>query len=203
MKLSEREQLLVTLLPAVVIVAAYVWLSPMFSGGKPLGTLREECDAARKSAVRPIDLMAQRAQVSTLKERIEALEKEKRELEGRVAETCGKLAGSRKRMRSLDALTGLFRRHGLSIVEDCPAGKDHEAKLPSAMAEATGRLMGRSQDQAGQVRCIHFVGRYMDVLAALQELAGEKSSAAVPVGLSMSEADMTTELRQWTLLVWL
>jgi hypothetical protein len=153
--------------------------------------------------VRPLELATQRAEVATLKRQTDELENEKRELESRKAETCGQLAGSRKRMRSLDALTALFKRYRLSIVEDCPAGEKHEAKLPTAMAEATKRLMGESQGQPGQVRCIHFVGRYMDVLAALEELAGDESPAAVPVGLSMSEANVESELREWTLMVWL
>jgi len=203
MKLTEREQVLVTFLPAAVIVAGYVWLSPLFSSGKPLGTLRDEYAQAGQEAVRPLELSAQRAQVATVKRRIEELEKEKRDLEDRMAETCGQLAGSRKRMRSLDALTGLFKRHGLSIIEDGPAEEGHQARLPAPMAEATGRLLGGSPQRAGQVRCIHFVGRYMDVLAALEELAGDSSPAAVPVGLSMSEADVQSELREWTLLVWL
>jgi len=203
MKLTEREQILVTLLPAAVIVAGYVWLSPMFSSGKPLGTLRDEYAQAEQDAVRSLELAAQRAQVATLKQQIAELEKEKRELESRMAETCGQLAGSRKRMRSLEALTGLFQRHRLAIVEDCPAEEGHDARLPAPMAEATGRLLGGSPQRAGQVRCIHFVGRYMDVLAALEELAAEQPPAAVPVGLSMSEADVESELREWALFVWL
>ncbi len=203
MKLTEREQLVVTLLPAVVIVAGYVWLSPVFSRGKPLGTLRQEYAEAEEAAVRPVELMSQRAQVSSLEKQIDELGTEKRSLQSRVEETCGRLSGNRKRIRSLDALTGLFRRHGLAIVEDCPAEDGHEVKLPAAMAEATDRLLSSSQERTGQVRCIHFVGRYMDVLAALEELAGDRSSAAVPVGLNMSEADVATDLRKWSLLVWL
>jgi len=202
MKLTDREKIILTLLPLALILGGYAWWFNMFERHK-LAKVQGEYDQAAKAAVRPIDVMNRKADVLGLEGEIEILTSENRELEQRVEQVCGTLTGAQRRMRAIDELTVLFDRHRLAIVEECPADQGKHKELPTSMAEATSRLMGSAKGRAGRVRCVHFAGRYADVLAALEEIAADETPAAIPVGLTMSEGDVAAELRKWTLLVWM
>jgi hypothetical protein len=97
----------------------------------------------------------------------------------------------------------LFATHELDIIEDCPAGSRHKTKVSPCLSEAVQRLSGSAADQQGHVRCVHFHGRYMDVLAALEAIARDESYPVVPIGLTMEEADANSDVREWMLSVWM
>ena len=202
MKLTDREKIILALLPLALILGGYAWWFNMFERHK-LAKVQNEYNRAAEAAVRPIDVMNRRADVLGLEREIEILSPENRELEERIKQVCGTLTGARRRMRAIDELTILFKRYRLAIVEECPADQGNRKELPTSMAEATRRLMGSAKGQAGQVRCVHFTGRYTDVLAALEEIATDETPAAIPVGLTMAEADVAADQRKWMLLVWM
>jgi hypothetical protein len=202
MKISERERLVLTLLPLAIILGGYAWWFNMFERHR-VAKVEADYERASAGAVRPVEVVGQRAQAAAQRRQIDSLKTERKELEDRRLRIVGELAGPQKRMRATDELTGLFERHGLQILEECPAGKDHAAQLPPSMTAAFGRLEGASKPLASQVRCIHFTGRYMDVLAALEEIAQHETPPAIPVGLTMSETEADRDVRTWTLQVWM
>jgi hypothetical protein len=202
MKITEREKLVLTLLPLAIILGGYAWWFNMFERHR-LAKVDADYDRAVAAAVRPLDVMEQRTTVAVLRREIESLKTQNKELEERRLRTLGELAGPQKRMQATGELTGLFERYGLQIIEECPAGKEHGAQLPKSMMEAFGRLAGPAKPAAGRVRCMHFTGRYLDVLAALDDIALDETPPAIPVGLTMSEADANGDVRSWTLLVWM
>ena len=94
-------------------------------------------------------------------------------------------------------------RHNLELVEESPPAKGGAAKLPNSVVEAM-RPMGDAQwEKSGQVRSLRFAGKFMDVLAAVQELTQAESPPGIPISLSMAEANLLGDRRTWTLLVWM
>ena len=72
--------------------------------------------------------------------------------------------------------------------------------VESGYVVADSRLLA---GKGGQVRAFKLAGSYPQVLKAVQELAGRRECLAIPIGLSMSEVDLSVHTRQWMLLVWM
>jgi hypothetical protein len=202
MKTTERERFLITLLPFALVLGGYAWWLNLFAPFE-VGNLEKKRQEAAKEAVRPVEVMEQKARVAMLQRELTQLEGEGRALDARMKEASATLGGSMKRMQAVEALTTLFAAHRLAIVQDCPAGNRHNTKIPPCLSEATQRLSGSSGDKSGYVRCVHFQGRYMDVLAALEAIARDESFPVVPIGLTMDEADANSDVRTWMLAVWM
>ena len=103
-------------------------------------------------------------------------------------------------------MTDLFSGHGLQVLHEEPAVKRDETKLPRSLARAIDRLgkdRGRKTPETAQIRCLQMVGRYVDLMAAVQELAQADNAPGCQVRLTMAEADAAAEARSWTLWVWM
>ncbi|MGA2255908.1 MAG: hypothetical protein ABSG53_14775 [Thermoguttaceae bacterium] len=78
-----------------------------------------------------------------------------------------------------------------------------QAKLPASVVEALGRFGKPSTQPTAQVRRLRLAGTFIDVLAAVGELAAMEGPPGVPISLSMAEADVQDPQRNWTFLVWM
>ena len=202
MKMTDRERIVLLLLPVAVILAGYAWWFNIFYRHKVQAAERDYAVAVA-AQVKPLDLMAQRAGNAKTQREVADLEKQKAKLEGQAAALCGKTVIPAERIHADSQLVELLRRHQLQVIEAGPAVKGGEAKLPKSLVEAIGRLGSASHDKTGQVRCLRLTGRFMDVLLAVQELSQTEASPVIPISLTMAEADLAADARQWTLLVWM
>jgi hypothetical protein len=128
----------------------------------------------------------------------------------------GQRVDSQGRIQAARQLTDLFSRHGLQVLDEEPATKGSETKLPQSLAGAIDQLgkdrlgkdrlgkdRGQKTPQTTPVRRLQIVGRYLDLMEAVQELAQAGNPPGVPIRLAMAESDAVAEARKWTLWVWM
>ena len=80
-------------------------------------------------------------------------------------------------------------------------GADGGARMPASLKAAIDKINPTDPD-AGRLYKFKFRGRYAAVSAARDELAG-RDWPAIPVGLTMDEADLDQPVRTWALFVWM
>jgi hypothetical protein len=202
MKLTERERLIVLLGPLAIILLGYAWWFNLFARPK-LRAAQESYQQALAGRVGPLELPAQQAANAVLQREVDTLEKHKADLDAQAAEVCGHTIDPLRRIDSEHDLTDLFQRHGVQLVATGPASGGGAAKLPKSLSEAIERLGPRSRENSVQVRSLRLSGRFMDVLDAVRELSRAEASPVIPISLTMAEADLSADDRQWTLLVWM
>jgi hypothetical protein len=217
MKLTEREQRLLPFLPTVAILLGYAWWFTIVQRPK-VRTVQAEYRQAEAKQVRTSDLVVRQGEVKSLEKEVAVLEQKKVDLDRGVAQMTGTKPASLRHSNNR-ALSELLDRHHLRLVEESPVSKGGDARLPKSVKDVLGRLAESAQSRPGgkkatvavqspvvksaQVRSIRFTGRFVDVLAAIQELSQNQDPPGIPIALSMAEANHTTEVRDWTLLVWM
>jgi hypothetical protein len=202
MKLTDRERLVLLLLPPALVLGGYSWWFNLFERPKLNQVEKEHRDVAAKQ-VSPAEVLQHQAVAARLQREVEELTDQKRRLQAEAAEIAGNVGEPAKRITAAHELTELFRRHGLHVVEEGLAKQGTDLKLPKSVTDAIGRLGTVSRERLGQVRCWRLAGRFADLRAAMQELAQQSAPPGIPVGLTMAEADVTVPQRHWTLFVWM
>ena len=122
--------------------------------------------------------------------------KRKQELESRADAVLGHAVDPQRRIQAGGQLTELFSGHGLQVLHEEPAVKGDETKLPRSLAGAIDRLdkdRGRKTQETAQVRRLQLLGRYVDLMEAVEELAQADNPPGVPIRLTMAEADADAE----------
>lgn len=219
MKLTEREKSILPFLPVVAILLSYAWWFTVVQRPKARAAQEAYRQAIAKQ-VHPIDLMRRQSEVDALSRDVASLEKQKADLDRSVAEMTGTKAPSLRHAHN-KALNELLERHHLRLVEESPVSQGRGAKLPKSVSDVLGRLTQAAQiassgkgakvgppgqtpvEKNAQVRSLRFTGRFADVLAAIRELSQNQDPPGIPIALSMAETNLLTELRHWTLLVWM
>jgi hypothetical protein len=209
MKLTQRERGLLPFLPVAAILGVYAWWFHLVERPK-LGDAKREYHQALATEIRHPDLMQRQKEVIDLGRDVALLEQQKADLGRQGAEMAGPTGPERHAHQA--ALHELLKRHHLRLIEEAPMAQRGGGKLAKSLAEALGRLGhgGEAGPNAKappastvQVRSLRFIGRFEDVLAAIRELSLDQNPPGIPMTLSMSEASPHTELRSWTLLVWM
>lgn len=219
MKLTEREKSLLPFLPVVAILLGYAWWFTIVQRPK-VRAVQEDHRQAIAKQVRMTELLQRQRDAKTLEKEVADMEKKKTGLDQSVAQFTG-VKPSVLRHSQNKALNELLDRHRLKLIEESPVSRGNEAKLPKSVTDVLGRLAQSAQGpstgkatktpvdsqisviKSAQVRSLRFTGRFADVLAAIRELSQHPDPPGIPIALSMAEADYLTELRQWTLLVWM
>lgn len=202
MKLTERDKVLVLVVPAFMVAAAYGWLV-MPGKRDELKRAETSLERARAAAPSASQLFAEQAALTGLSAQIDRQQKELLATRERWHAAVGRCADPARRNERIQKLTGLLARCELSFVEDTETpdgGKDH--KLSPALEGLTQQIAKLSGNQKPQLRRVRFLGRYLDVHKALGEL-NRGEVLAIPVGLTMKEAPPATDRQEWTLLVWI
>ena len=203
MKLTDREKVVLILAPVAVILGGYAWWFNLFHRQK-VQEAQRAYDAAVAVQVRPTDLLQQKGRSIKLQREVDDLQRQESLLKAEAAAVCGRSADPLRRIDAERQLTELLRRHQLQLMDEAPAGKEGEAKLPGSLAEALGRFAEQgSRDGGGQVRRVRLTGRFLDLLAAMEELAKTDNPPGIPIRLTMADADADGQQRSWTLLVWM
>jgi hypothetical protein len=199
---STREKLLLTLLPAALIVACYAWLGSVTGKTKMLLGLQQEVAKAESMAPTPAQLLGQERQLVSLTSEINRQMLQQQDSRQTWETLVAKCASAEQRNERIEKLTGLLKRHNLNLLDDAEADGGKDGRL-SPMLESMGKLFAETpKKQKPQLRHLHFQGNYLDVKSILQELSlGEL--LAIPVGLTMKQMKNSDDKREWTLLVWI
>jgi hypothetical protein len=202
MKITERERWLVMVLPTVLVVACYaLWYQR--SMRPALATLEQDYAAAVSGQLSPTAVAEQRRKADEPRRAIDQLQGKMKTLGSQAAAVCGPLGEPQRQIASNRALVDLFSRNGLSLVEETALQGEAATKLPKSLATALTRVGWSAQGSRGQVRSFKLNGSFGQVLKSIEELAEAEPCLAIPIGLSMAQADPNAGERQWTLIVWM
>lgn len=197
---TPRERLLIMLLPALVIVGGYLM---GYARDKELEAARAGLASARASAVSYMDVLAEQEKIADVRSQLDEIKKEKTQLDARwsrLGSMHEREAGTR--IDSVRTLSKMLWDCGLHSFEESIAD-DGLGELPPSFQGALRRLKGDSAPVAThRLWKIRFIGRYADVMEALESLR-DSGSPIIPVSISMSETRADTQYRSWTLLLWI
>lgn len=173
-----------------------------------------------------------RSRLQDLQRRIAAARDRNAELRQQADELTGVLTARRRDIDTIDGLTALLRRHRIMLEDESPARGPETAGMAASLDQAmrtlqeaivaqqpaarprTSRARPRvttavarppagAAAQDARLRRFRFHGRFVDVLAALEELA-QADEGAVAVSLEMEEigpAGLYSDVRRWTLWI--
>jgi hypothetical protein len=197
-----RENILLMVAPAVLIVIAYTWWFGVVGKTKMLLQGFQELDRAEKAAPAPEQFREPEMHQARLMRELDKYQKEQavaRQAWDALAAAC---ASAEMRNERIEKLTTLLALHHLALVDDGEADANKGGSAPKAL-ESLGKLLTENaKNLKPQLRHLHFSGNYVDVHALLQDLSrGE--IVAVPVGLTMKPGPDGAVKREWTMLVWI
>lgn len=214
--MSSRDKWIMMLLPAVAIVLLYIWL---YSEQGNMFIARRELEKARAGAATPAQLAAARTRLAGLQQDQVKVKAERKALDDRwTALGTTRNLSPAARAEAFQRLSRTIWKGGLFTVEEAPL-EGNNTQIPASLDEmfkrlannnptggnapagnaAAGNVAISSQQRLWKVR---FLGRYKDVRAMLETLATE-DTPIIPVSISMSQAPLETDWRNWTLLVWM
>lgn len=203
MNTTARDRALILLLPSLVVVGAYGWLFflPLQKQVRSVGTALE---AAREKAPETRTQLAEvQAKLTLEKYQLRRLEVEKAEYHKAWEQVAGCCANAKQRNQRIEKLNKLLAARQLRLVDDSEADSgSNDCKICPALEKLGEHFTTMSAEGKPQLRRIHVVGRYLDVLAALEEMA-KGEVIAIPVGLQLKEAPIRYRSREWVLLVWI
>lgn len=189
-----REQLMVMLCPAFLVLAGYnYWY---FRPAYQKHTSAEKSFVAAQSKA-PQDL-----------HRLEHLRADEKSVQAAVSALQQKLAARQSDWQTLqqkrqlvdtqvtvERLGDLLRRQGLYVQEVTHVST---ASVPPSLRQSLTQLAATPEPAAWEFRVI---GRYSDVREVLAALARGDAGWAIPIGLTMEKASLEVTLRKWTLVV--
>jgi hypothetical protein len=199
---TNRDKLLMLILPAALIVSLYTF---KLSGLRARHNGAEAAIAdAQKTLPKPAQFQAERKKIGELNQELAALAGQNREQDAlwrKLQED--RSSNSTLRIEAIEAITALLNRNRLHLLDEEPAeDTTNVRKLPATLDRVATLLKKNNPDVNTQLWRVRCVGRYEDVLHALEEL-NESEPLAIPVHLQMDEAKLSTETRSWTLFLWI
>ena len=194
MKLTARDKKLVIMLPALALVIGYSWI---FTSGHNarIRQLRQQIAQARDKSPGPFDIVQYETQLAQSTRELSAVEAES--LKARAARTA---LGATSSNKAAEQVAALLPRHHLALVEqsELAAAPKEIAPVLQRMAAQFGATKGSDDPAFWRVK---FVGTYLDVVAALDELAAAEFRA-IPANLTMADGPQPG-IKTWTLVLWM
>ena len=161
MKLTDRERKLVLILPAVAVLIGYAWYYS-FSLRPQAAQAQRDYEAAVAADVAPPALVAERMQVAGLQRELKELGETKARLDRDMAAAGNREDPTAGRIATHQDLTGLFRRHGLQLVEESQPTAEHvrrAARLAPCGPDPGGAETGR---QGGRAAGLQALGQFSE-----------------------------------------
>jgi hypothetical protein len=203
MKMTERDKVMALLLPGVAVFAIYGWFvyPPKHTAlNKAQAAL---ADAQAKAPELNTQVLVAQSKLARASYDLKILNKKKQEAQQAWDKAAGYCTDARLRNERIEKLDALLARHRLRVIEDAEAdASSKDGKVAPAVEGLCQELAGMSAQLKPQLRKVRMVGRYLDVLGALDALA-TREVVAIPVGLMMKEAHPNYNVREWVLLVWI
>jgi hypothetical protein len=198
---TPRERILLTLLPTFLVIAVYGWL---IYPRQALEQSTQALQAAQAGEPSLTEYVEKELQIKELDREIEQLLEQQAGLEERRQNLMtSRLAGSSDQISTVHSLTNLMAMNRLQLVHEGPLEGKEQASFPPRLTQAARRAFGEEgsslQPTLWQLK---FHGRYHDVLRVVRHLA-ETDHPAIPIQLRMEEARFDTDIRAWTLVVWI
>jgi hypothetical protein len=195
---SSREKVLLLVMPVLLVGVLYVnWVLPGLQG--EIQKAETERRGLQARAGSPAVLAQKSARLAELTREAATLQATHTDLERQWASLTGP-GDDPLRSEKIEQLTGLLKRHGLNVIEQGHA-EGKEATIPPALEGIAKRMAARGEKHRPQLWRFRIQGTYAAMLGALVQLAyGEP--AVTPLGLTMKEAPLHSDVREWTLVVW-
>jgi hypothetical protein len=207
-KLTNRDKVLLVVLPAVVIVGGYgYWINSSSGRQTELTRLQKSVEDANRSAPTQEELLAARYQSKATSDHVQKLEKELAQEKQRWESSGGQVFNPATRNERVTRLNNLLVGNGLTLIADAPGdaaqtGGTTEVRTPPALEAFAKQMAERSPPLKPKTWRVRLYGRYPDMMRALTQLA-EGEALCVPIGLTMKEWDISKPAQEWTLLVWI
>lgn len=198
MNRTPRELLILTLFPALVVLITYLF---RFNQQPQLEAAVTAMHQAQGAQVAPEAILAEEEAVKKLEDELAQIKTEAEDLQKRkvALETFQKrLPG--ERAIDMHSFTTLMWSCGLYTFEESPV--ENELKLPESTQSILKKFAPSGVSVQHKLYAVKFVGRYQQVIQALDNIANS-DAAVYPVGLYMTEAPADSNLRTWTLVLWL
>ena len=208
MRLTNRDKVLILVLPAIVIVGGYgYWINSNTGKQTELARLQKSVDDATKNTPSQEELLTARAQQMSAAAAVRKLETELNQEKQRWESSGNQVFNPATRNERVGRLNYVLNRHNLALLADVPgdapvSGGNTEVKTPPALEAFAKTLAEKSPQFKPKTWRVRLYGRYPDVVRALSELA-EGEVLCVPIGLTMKEWDIRKPAQEWTLLVWI
>lgn len=201
MTTSNRDKILVMILPALLTLLAYLYWFFFPIRGEILKAYNElRSLQARQPSLAQLQLKA--ARVSQLKDDLERCQQQKQDLEKQWQALVGGGAETGRRSLKIEGLTALLKQHGLNILEQAQAEGSKESNMPPALAGVVKRMSEAGEQHRPQVWRFRVQGSYLSLLRVLSRL-GQGDTLVIPLSLTMKEAEWHSDVREWTLLLWI
>jgi hypothetical protein len=199
---TPRDKILMMFPPAILVVAVYAYgffyplQSELSKTQKALPGLQEQS----RSAIAQFPVKA--AKAVQVKKDLDNVQARKRDIEKQWRDLTETSSAGPQRNEKIENLTGLFKRYDLNILEQAQSDSGREATMPSMLTGVVKRLAEAGEHQRPQMWRFRIQGRFHSLLRVLGELAAGET-LVIPLGLTMKEAGLHSDIREWTLLVWI
>jgi hypothetical protein len=190
---TQREKLLILIVPSLAVLAIYVnWFAMPLQ--KDIDNANNQLNGLKSKVGSPVVLVQKGARLVQLNNEVKQLQEQQVELE-RDWKTLAGVDGPRS--PKIEQLTDLLRLHGLSVIEQTlETGKD------GTVSVALDPVVKRMGDRKPQLWRFRVRGTYASMFQALKELT-KGEPAVTPLGLTMKEAPLYSDVREWSLMVWI
>ncbi|MEO1130707.1 MAG: hypothetical protein AAFX05_13525 [Planctomycetota bacterium] len=198
---TSRDKVLIALLPAILIIALYGWGFNR-SLQREIDGLQSQLEDSSEKPVTDLDVRSEQARASSLAREMADLQERREGLERELDGVARPLANTSGGTAQSQDLTALLSRHGLQTIRQQPATGRSLGELAPVLAATAKRLEKRVGALDRQLVRVEVSGRYSEVVDALTEM-GSADSSIIGVSLEMADAPIGTEVRTWTLVVWM
>jgi hypothetical protein len=199
------------ILPAALLAADWFGIFRRMTD-KQLTAARSELTTAVAAEPKDIDFTMANHRQADVKQELDSIKQERAEWSYRWQTVkLDRSPHSTERVATIEHITELFDRFGLTLVSESPGADGNvSARLSPTLEEVTKRLARPPAGSKGvasspvkpQLWKVRFEGSYAAVVEALATLTDE-CKLAVPVRLTMDQAKGVSKVRSWTLLLWL
>lgn len=193
--------MLLLLAPPLLIALFYGWRLPTIQ--RNYQAAEAALQAAQKAQPAAAQFAVARAALSQAGRHLATVEQAAHECRQQWSDLESERSNdSRTRIRAIEGLTLLLKANDLELIDATPEEGADAQKLPPALEQVAKALGGGQASSRVQLWNVQFVGRYEDLVRALGDLA-EEEPFAIPVHLKMEEAKFGTNIRRWTLVLWI
>jgi hypothetical protein len=203
LKLTDRDKVLALFLPAILVVTGYAYRFgwPRYSDLSKAQANQRNAEAQVPATT--VKLIQSRARLADLSREIQVAEAEQRRAHGAWLAATGLCPEHLRRNERIEQLTSVLQRCNLRLIEDGEVDLSRDLKITPTLEFLAKQMSETTGPRKPQLRRLRLAGRYLDLLAALDDLAGRSDVLAIPVSVALKEGVPGTAVREWTLLVWI
>jgi hypothetical protein len=194
MKLTDRDKQLVIWMPALALVIGYAMIVASAPNAR-VKRLRQQVAQARAMTPGQFDVGQYEAQLARFALELTTIKAESAKVQSAVS-----IPGSPANIRAAEQVAALLPRHHLALIEQSGVAMAPGEVLPvlQRLIVQYGEVKGPDLPAFWRVK---FTGTYLDVVAALDELA-TADYCAVPTNLAMADGPQLG-IKTWTLVLWM